>query len=85
MGNKGGGNENAAMSAALIASTNSRTGEYDAGTALLNSSEGWGAISSGWSSIADAGRGWSNAVTHVDASSYQSLNLEDLKAKYLKT
>jgi hypothetical protein len=83
MGQKG-GSENADMSAALITSTNSRTAEYDAGTAMLNSGKGWDAIANGWNSVAQAGKGWSDAVSHVDSTKYEGLTLEDLKAKYAK-
>jgi hypothetical protein len=69
MGNKGGGNENAQMSAALIASTNSRAAEYDSGINQLLDGKSIGTLSQAWRDVAQAGKGWAEGVTYISSSS----------------
>jgi 3-hydroxyisobutyrate dehydrogenase-like beta-hydroxyacid dehydrogenase len=81
---KGGGSENRDMSNATIASTNSRTAEYNAGTEQLNSSEGWKAVNSGWTSLASVGKGMSEGVKYIDSTSFDDQAAQSLAAAMKK-
>jgi hypothetical protein len=82
MGQKGGGNENASMSAALISSTNARAAEYDASTAALNDGRSYSSLARGWDSISAAGKGWSDAISRIQSLKPENLTMEQLIAKF---